>query len=243
MDIDGRSALVTGANRGIGRDTVEALLDAGCARVYAGAREPSKLDPLVDRHGERVLPLQLDVTKSRDVNAAARRAKDVTILINNAGVFETDPLLDKESVKALKRQWEVNTLGPLRVAQAFAPRLIKHGGGCIVNLNSVGSFRSLPFAPTYCATKAASFSLTQGLRNELAPHGVHVISVFPGPIDTEMAKDLPMETTDPGVVARAVIDAIRSEQAFLFPDPFALDYWHDLESRPGSFLAELLPVR
>ncbi len=243
MDIDGRSALVTGANRGIGKATVTALLEAGCGKVYAGARDAAKLDPLVEEHGDRVVPLTLDVTKARDINAAAKRAKDVTILINNAGIFEGGALLEKHTVKALKNQWEVNTLGPLRVTQAFAPHLIDSGTACIVNLNTVGSFRSLPFAPTYCATKAAAFSLTQGLRNELAPHGVHVISVFPGPIDTEMAKDVPLPSTDPIVVGRAIVEAIRAEHAFLFPDPWALDYWHDLESRPGSFLAELLPVR
>ena len=243
MDIQNKSALVTGANRGIGRATVEALLEAGCARVYAGGRDPDKLAPLVEEHGERIVPLQLDITKTRDINAAAKRAKDASIIINNAGVAEMGPLLDKDAAKSLKRQWEVNTLGPLRVAQAFAPRLIKDGGGCIVNLNTVGSFRSLPFAPTYCATKAASFSLTQGLRNELTPYGVHVIAVFPGPVDTEMAKDVPLPSTDPMSVAREIVDAIRTEKVFLFPDAFALDYWHDLESRPGPFLAELLPTR
>ena len=243
MDLNARTALVTGANRGIGREIVKALIEAGCSRVYAGARDPAKLDPLVEAHGDRVVPLRLDVTRSREINAAARQAKDATILVNNAGAAEFGALLDKDAVTSLKRQWEVNTLGPLRVTQAFAPKMIKSGGGCVVNLNTVGSFRSLPFAPTYCATKAASFSLTQGLRNELVPYGVHVISVFPGPIDTEMAEGLPMETTDPAVVGRAVVGAIRSEQAFLFPDPFALDYWHDFESRPGPFLAELLPTR
>ena len=243
MDVHLQSALVTGANRGIGQATVEALLEAGCVRVYAGARDPEMLDPLVEAHGDKVVPLRLDVTKSRDINAAARQAKDARILINNAGVFDPGPLLDKKAVKSLKQQWEVNTLGPLRVVQAFAPRLIKNGGGCIVNLNTVGSFRSLPFAPTYCATKAASFSLTQGLRNELAPHGVRVISVFPGPVDTDMAKDIPLPSADPLTVAREIVDAIRTEKVFVFPDAFALDYWHDFESRPGPFLAELLPTR
>lgn len=242
MDINLRSALVTGANRGIGRATVDALIDAGCLRVYAGARDTGKLDPLVEAHGDKIVPLQLDVTKTKDINAAARLAKDVTILVNNAGTAEFAPLLDKKSVRGLKKQWEVNTLGPLRMTQAFAPRLIKNGGGCVVNLNTVGSFRSLPFAPGYCASKAAAFSLSQGLRNELAPHEISVVSVFPGPIDTDMAEDLPMDKTDPATVGRAIVAAIQSEQAFLFPDPYALDTWHDFESRPGSFLAELLPV-
>ena len=242
MQLHDRSALVTGANRGIGLATVHALLDAGITKVYAAARNPDDLKPLVKKNKGRVEPLQLDVTKTKDINAAARVAKDVSILINNAGIAEMGSLLDKDSSKKLKAELDVNVFGVLNLTRKFAPLLTKHERSAIVNLNSVASIKSFPFSPTYCASKAAAFSLTQGMRNELEPQGVHVISVFPGPIDTELARDLDFETTDPRRVGDEIVRALREEHAFLLPDPFALEFWHQYMADPGGFLAEVTPA-
>jgi NAD(P)-dependent dehydrogenase (short-subunit alcohol dehydrogenase family) len=241
MDLTLRSALVTGANRGIGLHTVHALFDAGVARVYAGARDPAKLKPLVKKYKDKVVPLELDVTRMKDINAAAKAAKDVTVLVNNAGVAEMGPLLDKQAPKKLKQEWDVNVLGVLNMTRVFAPILEKNGGGCVVNLNSVASIKSMPFAPTYCASKAAAFSVTQGLRNELEHRGILVISVFPGPIETDMADGLDMETTDPRHVGDEIVRALHEEHAFLLPDPWSLEFWHRFEREPGTVLAEITP--
>ncbi len=242
MDLHLRSALVTGANRGIGLHTVHALIEAGVVRVYAAARDPDKLKPLVKQYKDKVVPLELDVTKMKDINAAAKSAKDVTLLINNAGLADKGPLLAKDAPKKLKKEWDVNVQGMLNMTRVFAPILKKNGGGAVVNLNSVGSIKSFPFAPTYCATKAAAFSITQGLRNELAPDGIHVVSVFPGPVDTEMAADLDLPTTPPRHVGDEIVRALREEHAFLLPDDFALDFWHRFEHDPGTVLAEVTPA-
>ncbi|MEM8739221.1 MAG: SDR family oxidoreductase [Planctomycetota bacterium] len=240
MELELRSALVTGANRGIGLATVHALLDAGVVRVYAGARDPDKLEPLIKQYKDRVVPLELDVTKTKDLNAAAKLAKETTILINNAGVAEMGPLLDKDAPKRLKKEWDVNVLGMLNLTRKLVPQMLKNGQGCVVNLNSVASIKSFPFSPTYCASKAAAFSITQGLRNELEHQGIHVVSVFPGPIDTDMVADLDMPTTDPRHVGDEIVRAIREELAFLLPDDWALDFWHRFEREPGTVLAEVV---
>lgn len=241
MDTTLRSALVTGANRGIGLAIVHALLDAGVARVYAGARDTDSLKPLVKAFKDKVVPIELDVTKTKDINAAAKEAKDVTILVNNAGVAAMGPLMGKDAIKNLKTEWNVNVLGMLGMARKFAPILKKNGGGAIVNLNSVASLKSFPFSPTYCASKAAAFSLSLGLRNELASQGTFVVSVFPGPVDTDMAEDLEFAKTSPSEVASKIVGAIHDEHAFCFPDSFSLDFWHQFEAAPGPFLAELVP--
>ena len=242
MDLQDRNVLISGANRGIGLATVHALLEAGVAKVYAGARDPDQLKPLVKKHKNKVVPLELDVTKSKDINAAARAAKDVSILINNAGIATSGLLLDKDSSKNLKSEFEVNVLGVLNLTRKFAPLLAKHERSAVVNLNSVASIKSFPFSPTYCASKAAAFSITQGMRNELEPRGTHVVSVFPGPIETDMAKDLGFETTDPRHVGDEIVRGLREEHAFLLPDPFSLDFWHRFEADPGGFLAEVTPL-
>lgn len=242
MDTTLRSALVTGANRGIGLALVHALLDAGVTRVYACARDTDSLKPLVKAFKDKVVPLELDVTKTKDINAAAKEAKDVTILVNNAGAAGMGSLLSKDAVKHFKNEWNVNVLGMLNMTRKFAPILKKNGGGTVVNLNSVASFKSFPFSPTYCASKAAAYSITQGIRNELAPQGTFVVSVFPGPVDTDMAEDLDFPKIAPSYVAQKIVAAIHEEHAFCFPDPFSLDFWHQLESDPGPFLAELVPT-
>src|SRR4029079_5637798 len=140
--ISGKTALVTGANRGIGEAIVDALIAAGVNKVYAAARNISTLDPLVARHASRVVPLQLDVTHAAQIAAAAATATDVELLVNNAGIvgFHGGDFTDPNWIEAGRREMEVNFLGTFAVTQAFAPILAKNGGGAIVNLNSVASF-------------------------------------------------------------------------------------------------------
>lgn len=215
--IAGTVAFVSGANRGIGRALVEALLARGAARVYAGARDPRSLAALAESHGERVVPLPLDVTDPASVDAAAAAAPDVTLLVNNAGIALMGDLLDGAAEEALQQQLEVNLYGALRLTRAFAPALGARGGA-VVNLASVASLVNFPLLPTYSISKAATHSLTQALRAALAPRGVHVAGVYPGPIDTDMARAIPVEKTSPEAAAHAILDGLEAGEADVFPD-------------------------
>ena len=223
--VRGRVALVTGANRGIGKAIVEALLARGAAKVYAGARNPETLAAVVAASGGRVVPLRLDVTDGGQVQEAAAAAGDVDLLINNAGVaahafaaFEDPAWLD-----AGRREYETNALGTLRVTQAFAPGLAARDGGTVVNVVSVAAFANFPALLGYAASKAAQHSITQGMRAMLAGQGIRVVGVYPGPVDTDMAEKIPIEKVSAASVATAILDGLEAGEEDILPDPYAVD--------------------
>ena len=221
-DLRNTVALVTGANRGIGRAIVQRLLESG-ARVYAGARNPVALQPLLEQYGPRLRALKLDVTSDADVAAAAEAAGDVNLLINNAGVAGFSTGLDAHALDAARHEIEVNYLGLLRVTGAFAPILHRNGGGTVVNIASIASMINFPVLGTYSASKAAAWSVSLALRAGLAPQGTRVITVHPGPIDTDMAEAVPFDKVPPAVVADALVAALASGDDEIFPDPMAQD--------------------
>ena len=223
VHIAGTTALVTGANRGIGRALVEALIERGAAKVYAAARRPDALDDLVARFGDRVVPLRLDVTRPSEVRAVAARATDVRILINNAGIIAKlgGEFTDTAWIEAARDEFEVNVLGSWSVTQAFAPILGQKPGGTVANISSVAGLAALGSAASYSVSKAALRSLTQATRALLAPHGVHVIGVYPGPIDTDLARPFEMVKTAPEAAAKAILDGLEDGREEIFPDPMA----------------------
>jgi NAD(P)-dependent dehydrogenase (short-subunit alcohol dehydrogenase family) len=219
--IKGRTALVTGANRGIGEAIVDALVAAGAKKVYAAARNTKDLEPLTARHGARVVALQLDVTDPAQVAAAAKAAPDVQLLVNNAGFagHVGGAFTDPQWIASGRREMDVNFFGTFAVTQAFAPVLAKNGGGAVTNIASVASLVNFAILASYSASKAAAHSLTQATRAMLKAQGTLVFGVYPGPIDTRMAKDIPMDKTSPADAARAIVAGIEAGHEEIFPDP------------------------
>jgi NAD(P)-dependent dehydrogenase (short-subunit alcohol dehydrogenase family) len=208
MTIHGKTVLVTGASRGIGQALVEEALRRGAARVYAAARRP------VAHPDERVTPLTVDVSDTKEVQAAAASVESLALLINNAGV---QPLDDLSDPAALEQALAVNLFGLYRVSQAFLPALTR-SRGTIVNNVSLAALAPVPFAPAYSISKAAALSLTQSLRMLLARRGVSVHSVLTGPVDTEMTRGLEIPKASPESVARAIFDGIENGDEDIFPD-------------------------
>src|SRR5271155_5710477 len=213
MKVAGSIALVTGANRGLGLAFAKALVERGAAKVYAAARVPEA----VTLSG--VTPLKLDVTSDEDTAAAPAACGDVNLLINNAGIAKPGGFFSDGAIEAAREQFEVNFVGPLRMARAFAPVLVNNGGGAVINVLSVGSWMNGPALATYGASKSAAWALTNGLRIELADKGVQVVGLHAGFIDTDLARDFDAPKSSPEGVVRTTLDALeRGERQVLADD-------------------------
>lgn len=218
-----RTILVTGANRGIGKAIVEEFLQEGAAKIYIAARNLESLNPLQAQYGERVTPLHIDLNKPETIVNAASIATDVEVVVNNAGMLKIESPLSENAIDALKEEMEVNVYGLMRVAQAFAPVLKANGGGILIQINSVASMKNFADFATYCASKAASYSITQGLRDTLLAQGTQVLSVHPGPIATDMADTAGMrEMAEPAaLVPQGILAALKKGEFHVFPDTMA----------------------
>ena len=210
MKIAGSVALVTGSNRGVGRAYVQVLLAMGAKKVYAAARDIKGVEDLVKANPGKVEPVRLDVTSEADAKAAAAKCRDVSLLINNAGANGVSGALAASSVDAAQREMTVNYFGLLHRTRAFAPILKANGGGAIVNMLSVVARVNMPLLGTYSASKAAAWSLTQAARGELAKQGTLVVAIFPGAIDTDMAKGFDMPKLAPKDVATLALKGVES---------------------------------
>jgi len=210
MDITGKTALVTGANRGFGRHLAGQLRDRG-ATVYAAARNPAA----VDLPG--VTPVALDVTDPESVAAAAAATRDVAILINNAGSGTGAALLTGD-LADVRLEMDTHFFGTLAVTRAFAPQLVEHEQSAVLNVLSVLSWLSMPRIGAYCAAKAAEWSLTNALRLELAAQGTRVTSLHVGFMDTDMARRVTAPKADPADIARIALDAIEKGETEVVAD-------------------------
>lgn len=233
--IENSVALVTGAGRknGIGKATVDALLAAGAKRVYVGVRDTAAAAPLYAPHGDRVRLVALDVTVPGRADALARELGDVNLLIHNAGLFTGATALG--SADDQRREFEVNVFGPLALTRAFAPVLRRNGGGAIVVLNSVASHFSFPLGASYSASKAALHNFTQALRRELRGQNTHVLGVYPGPIDTDMAEKIDMAKTSPAEVGRRIVAALQQGDEDLMPDDVGAQMYASFREDPKAF--------
>ena len=212
MQINGATALVTGANRGLGQVYARELVSRGAAKVYGAARNPAA----VTEPG--VTPVALDITDPGRVAQVAGECADVSVLVNNAGVLKYSTFIGAPDLAAARAEMEVNYFGTLSMCRAFAPVVAANGGGAIVNMLSVTSFYTNPLDASYGASKAAAWSLTNGIRVELAHNGTLVIGVHAGFIDTDMAALTDAPKVSPESVAQQVFDAVEAGQIEVLAD-------------------------
>jgi NAD(P)-dependent dehydrogenase (short-subunit alcohol dehydrogenase family) len=230
MQVKNSVVLVTGANRGLGQAFVTALLEAGAAKIYAAARDPSSITL------QGVVPIQLDVTNPVDIAAAAARCTDLSLLINNAGIYRNTAFLAEGSADAARAEMETNFFGPLALSLAFAPILKANGGGAIVNVLSVLSWLNISAAATYSASKSAAWSLTNGLRGELRAQGTQVVGVHVGFMDTDMARGVTMPKANPLDVARQTLIAVGAGQEEVLADDLSRNVKQGLSA--GAYLGQ-----
>ncbi len=201
MELTNAVAVVTGANRGFGRHLATQLIERG-AKVYAAARRPETIDV------PGAIPLRLDVTDPESIAEAAATASDATLIINNAGAANGQPLLGGD-LALIRAELETNYFGPLAVTEAFAPVIEANGGGAVLNVLSVLSWVHPGALGSYSATKAAAWALTNATREQLAPKGITVTALHVGYMDTDMAASVPADQkVDPAVVAKLALDGV-----------------------------------
>ena len=232
MKIEGCVALVTGANRGIGEGFVQELLEAGAAKVYVAARSREDAEAAA-ASDNRLVAMQLDVTQADQVAAAAETAKDLTLLVNNAGAFNRIPLLEAPDMDSMRQEMEVNYFGPVAMIRAFAPVIQANGGGAVVNVLSAGGIIAVPSMGGYSPSKFAMRAAGDCLRAELAPLDITLHSLIVGSVDTRMASHVTWQAkSSPRDIAKAGLAAVRhnieehdtdahavSVRAFLARDP------------------------
>jgi len=230
MNVKDSVVLITGANRGLGLALAQAVLAAGAKKVYGGARNPDS----VQLAG--VVPVKLDVTNAADVAAAASAHPDVTIVINNAGLELGTAVMAADAEKAVRAELETNFFGPMALGHAFAPVLAANGGGAIVNILSALSWVSMPQHGTYSISKSAAWSLTNGMRNELAGQKTQVMGVHVGYMDTGMVEHIDQPKVNPADVAKAIVDALEAGKDELLADGTAQHVKAHLSAERGIYL-------
>ena len=232
MDINGSVALVTGANRGLGRQFAQQLLERGATKVYATARRPE----LVDVPG--VEALRLDITDPASVTAAAEAAGDVTLLVNNAGI-STGANLVTGDLAEVHRELDTHFFGTLGMVRAFAPVLARNGGGAIVNVLSALSWFGIDGANAYHVAKAAEWALTNGVRLELSAQGTLVTGVHLGAADTDMMGDYDGPKTAAADVVRVALDGVEKRQLEVVVDEWSAGVKASLAGDPAAFYGQL----
>lgn len=206
MKIENSVVLVTGANRGIGLAFARALLARGARKVYAAARNPESVTlPGVEA-------VQLDVTKPEEIAAAAQRASDVTLVINNAGIAQPGGFLAQDSDAVARRIFETNFFGVLNMSKAFAPVLKAHGGGALLNVLSVASWLNGGELAAYSASKSAAWSLTNALRHELAGQKTQVLGLHMAYVDTDLTRGFDVQKSSAEEIVQRALDGL--EQGF-----------------------------
>ncbi|NML59865.1 SDR family oxidoreductase [Massilia sp. RP-1-19] len=230
MKLQDSTIFITGANRGLGLEFARQALARGARKVYAGARDPSQ----VTLPG--VVPIALDVNNAAQVAAAVAECGDVTLVINNAGIASLGGLLAEDSIEATQRMLETNLFGMMRVSQGFAPVLAKNGGGALLNVLSVASWLSAPVLAAYSVSKAAAWSLTNGLRNELRAQHTQVLGLHVAFIDTDMTRGFDAPKLSPEFVVARAFEALEAGASEVAVDEWTQEIKRGLSAEPGIYI-------
>jgi NAD(P)-dependent dehydrogenase (short-subunit alcohol dehydrogenase family) len=230
MKLDNATVLITGANRGIGLAFARAALARGARKVYAGARDPASV------RDTGLTPLKLDVTSAADVAAAAEIAADTTLVINNAGIAITGSFAAPDAEAVLRRHFETNVLGVLRMSQAFAPVLARNGGGALLNVASIASWISAPLLANYAVSKSAVWSLSNGLRNDLRAQGTQVLTLHMGFVDTDLTHGIDMPKSTPEDIVARALDALEAGADEVLADDLTRQVKQGLVAQPAVYL-------
>lgn len=241
MQIENSVVLVTGANRGVGRVYVSQLIECGASKVYASARKIGSLGETVALDPARVVPLALDVTDRSMIEAAARSASDVTLLINNAGSLTFGGALEATDA-GLAQDMAVNNDGLREMTRVFTPVIQANGGGAVVNMLTLLSFVSAPGFAGYNASKAAAWSMAMSFRAYLRPKGVQVINAFPAGIDTDMLAGVDAPKDSPDAVVRDVLAGVIADQEDVYPASAAsvFEAWRADQKAVEAAFAEMM---
>lgn len=224
ISIENKVALVTGANRGIGKTIVESFINHGAKKVYLAVRDKNSTKDLEEKYGDKVVTIKADVSSTKSIQELAHQANDVDIVVNNAGVGTPYATIGEDVEKNFAFQLEVNAFGLLRVANAFA-KTLENNKGALVQLNSIASIKNFSNLSTYSASKAASYSLTQGLRTELGAKGVSILSVHPGPVATDMGAAAGFDNgASTSVISEGIVSSLKAGHFHLFPDDMAKQF-------------------
>ncbi|MDF3942573.1 SDR family oxidoreductase [Achromobacter denitrificans] len=230
MELKNAVVFITGANRGLGLAFAREALARGARKVYAAARDPSTV------RLEGVEPVKLDVTRPDEVAAVAARARDVTVLINNAGIAATGGFLAPGSADSARRHLETNLIGPLLMAQAFAPALAANGGGALLNVLSIASWINRPLLGVYGMSKSAAWALTNGLRHELREQGTQVLGLHMGFVDTDLTRGIDAPKSTPQAIVSEAFDALEAGEEEVLADEATRAVKLGLSVRPAVYL-------
>jgi len=232
FNLEGKIALVTGANRGIGEGFVQTLLKGGVDKIYAAARDIKNLGSIVALNPSIIEAVQLDITKPEQIQALALRIKNLDILVNNAGII--DPALSSalDATEFARQEMEVNLFGPMQLTSLLIPTLRRSKQGAIINISSIAGISNFPSIGTYSISKAAMHSYSEGLRADLAADGIAVVCIYPGPTDTRMAEGMEMDKPAPASVSEISFAGLNKGQFEIFPDDFAKQMYATFLDQP-----------
>ncbi len=221
MQIENSVPIVTGANRGLGAALLDVLFERGVPKVYAAARNPISLQPAIEKHGDKLVPVELDVTKPDQIDAAISACTDVDLVISNAAITCIKSITGEPTIDDFRETMEVNYFGPLQLMRGFAPVLARNGGGGIMQVLSMAGLLCSVAAPAYSASKAAANMLSHAMRSELADQGTQISMSYPGFFDTRMASDFDVPKPTAHDIANAILDGHLEGEIVIFPDTFA----------------------